>query len=82
MSLMSWSSKAEDMAQKSKFQFMQGTAKQNSRSASTAYTPSALAAQVRAGQGPEAPLICLAPLCLRHGLVLCVLPLSPTQAAS
>ena len=52
MSLMSWSSKAEDMAQQSKFQFMQGTAKLNSRSAPTAYTASTLTAQVLAGQGP------------------------------
>ena len=72
MSLLSWSSKAEDMAQKSKFQFMQGTAKQNSRSALTACTPSPLAAQVPAGHQPRAPLIHLAPLCFRHRLVLCV----------
>ena len=61
MSLMSWSSKAEAMAQQSKFQFMQGTAKQKSRSALTACTP--CLAQVPAGSGPE---ICLTPLYCRH----------------
>ena len=64
MSLMSWSSKAEDMAQQSKFQFMQGTATQNSRSALTACTP--CLAQAPAGSGPEMPSICLTPLCCRH----------------
>ena len=64
MSLMSWSSKTEDMAQQSKFQFMQGTAKQNSRSALTACTP--CLAQAPAGSGPGTPSICLTPLCCRH----------------
>lgn len=61
MSLMSWSSKAEDMAQQAKFQFMQGMAKQNPRSASTAYTHSALCstsacrARSRCAPGLSAP---------------------------